>query len=288
MMAKKKKKSLVSIPPIDLIRTSNLIQEFIKIRVNESGSKGVVIGLSGGVDSSVTVTLATRALGSKKVLPVFLQNQGSLKSDIEDIEKLCNILKLDLVKYNIQPLIDAFSECVQDKELVSNLEWMNLKPRLLQTTLYFHANKGNYLVCGAGNKSELMIGYFTKYGDGGVDILPIGDVYKTHVFQLAKFLELPESFINKSPSAGLTRGQTDEKEIGMSYNQLDSILYGLETFQTDEDISNRLNIPSSEVKKVRSMIYKSEHKRRIPIVLKLGVRTPGNDWRVPLIQPKDF
>ncbi|MHA2237425.1 MAG: NAD+ synthase, partial [Candidatus Hodarchaeales archaeon] len=276
MMAKKKKKSLVSIPPIDLIRTSNLIQEFIKIRVNESGSKGVVIGLSGGVDSSVTVTLATRALGSKKVLPVFLQNQGSLKSDIEDIEKLCNILKLDLVKYNIQPLIDAFSECVQDKELVSNLEWMNLKPRLLQTTLYFRANKGNYLVCGAGNKSELMIGYFTKYGDGGVDILPIGDVYKTHVFQLAKFLELPESFINKSPSAGLTRGQTDEKEIGMSYNQLDSILYGLETFQTDEDIKNRLNIPSSEVKKVRSMIYKSEHKRRIPIVLKLGVRTPGN------------
>jgi NAD+ synthase len=144
------------------------------------------------------------------------------------------------------------------------------------------------LVCGAGNKSELMIGYFTKYGDGGVDILPIGDVYKTHVFELAKYLALPDSIIEKQPSAGLTEGQTDEKEIGMPYKLLDSILLGLETFQTEENIADQLNIPISDVKRVRSMIYKSEHKRRVPIILKLGVRTPGNDWRIPLIQPKDF
>ena len=288
MMVRKKPNSLVNLPSIDLPRTSELIQKFIQVRVSEAGANGVVIGLSGGIDSAVTVTLAKRALGSKKVLPVFLQNKNSKTSDISDIEHLCKILKIKLTKYDIQPVINAFSVSIGEDEIASQLEWMNLKPRLLQATLYFEANKRNLIVCGAGNKSELMIGYFTKYGDGGVDILPIGDVYKTHVFELAKFLELPESFINKLPSAGLTEGQTDEEEIGMPYRILDSILSGLETFQTDEHIANRLKVPISEIKKVRSMIYKSEHKRRVPIILKLGVRTPGNDWRIPLIQPKDY
>ncbi|MHA1933504.1 MAG: NAD(+) synthase, partial [Promethearchaeota archaeon] len=146
----------------------------------------------------------------------------------------------------------------------------------------------NYLVCGGGNKSELMIGYFTKYGDGGVDILPIGDVYKTHVFQLAEYLKLPSNFLNKPPSAGLKAGQTDEAEIGMSYSKLDSILYRLEMFQTDQKIADDLKIPLKTVKKVHSMIYRSEHKRRAPLIIKLGVRTPTIDWRIPLVEPSEF
>ena len=288
-MASESKKNLKGkISPIDAQRTSKLIQDFIKIRVKEASAEGVIIGLSGGVDSAVTCVLAVQALGPKNVFPIFLRNKNSLPSDIEDIKALCGVLQLELLELEIQQVIDQFAESVQETEDTTSIEWMNIKPRLLQTYLYFYANKKNYLVCGAGNKSELMIGYYTKYGDGGVDILPIGDVYKTHVYELAEYLKLPPTFLEKSPSAGLSKGQTDEAEIGMTYALLDSILYGLETFQTDEEISEKLQIKLDQVKKVRSMIYKSEHKRRGAIVFKLGVRTPTMDWRVPLTQPKKF
>ncbi|PWI47291.1 NAD(+) synthetase [Candidatus Heimdallarchaeota archaeon B3_Heim] len=280
------KSRIRSIPSLDVTVTSELIQDFVKIRVTEAGAEGVVIGLSGGIDSAVVVTLAAKALGSKNVIPIFLQNINSSEADITDIKALCKKLKLELIQYNIQGVIDQFSESISETEDSSELAWMNIKPRLLQTYLYFHANKKNYLVCGAGNKSEIMIGYFTKYGDGGVDILPIGDVYKTQVYQLAEYLKLPKSILKKVPSAGLTKGQTDEAEIGMSYTELDSVLYGLEVFQTDEQITELTQIPLSTIKKVRSMIYKSEHKRRGPILFKLGVRTPSIDWRIPLIKPK--
>jgi NAD+ synthase len=288
MTSKSKKKFKGKIPPIDANRTSKLIQEFIKIRVTEASAEGIVIGLSGGVDSAVTCALAIQALGAKKVFPIFLRNKNSISSDIKDIKALCEVLHLELLEVDIQQVIDRFADSVQETEDTNSIEWMNIKPRLLQTYLYFHANKKNYLVCGAGNKSELMIGYYTKYGDGGVDILPIGDVYKTHVYQLAEHLKLPPTILKKPPSAGLSKGQTDEAEIGMTYALLDSILYGLETFQTDEEISESLQIELNQVKKVRSMIYKSEHKRRGPIVFKLGVRTPTMDWRVPLNQPKEY
>jgi len=199
-----------NIPPMDCKITSELIQDFIKTRVTEAGVKGVVIGLSGGIDSAVTITLAVKALGAKNITPIFLRNKNSSESDIEDIKTLCKKLKLELIHYDIQSVIDEFSKSINQTENSSELAWMNIKPRLLQTYLYFHANKKSYLVCGAGNKSELMIGYFTKFGDGGVDILPIGDVYKTHVFQLAEHLKLPKSLLQKPPSAGLRKDQTDD------------------------------------------------------------------------------
>ncbi len=282
------KSKIQSIPSIDVVRTSELIQDFIQTRISEADVKGIVMGLSGGIDSAVVVTLATKSLGAKNVFPIFLRNNNSLESDIADIKTLCKQLKLELNQFDIQSVIDQFSNTIDEKEDLSDLAWMNIKPRLLQTYLYFHANKKNYLVCGAGNKSEIMIGYFTKYGDGGVDILPIGDVYKTHVYQLAKYLKLPKPFLEKPPSAGLTKGQTDEAEIGMSYTQLDSILYGLELFQTDQQIVELTKFPLSEIKKVRALIYTSEHKRRGPIIFKLGVRTPNIDWRIPLTKPKHF
>ncbi|MHA1976870.1 MAG: NAD+ synthase [Candidatus Hodarchaeales archaeon] len=276
------------IPSIDAVNTSKLIQDFIKTRVTEAGLKGVVIGLSGGIDSAVAITLAVKSLGEENVFPIFLRNNNSLESDITDIKTLCKSLKLELNQFDVQNVIDQFSASIEEEEDSSDLAWMNIKPRLLQTYLYFHSNKRKYLVCGAGNKSELMIGYYTKYGDGGVDILPIGDVYKTHVYQLAEHLNVPKGIQMKPPSAGLTKGQTDEAEIGMSYTELDSVLYGLELFQTDKQIAELTEISLSKIKKVRTMIYDSEHKRRGPIIFKLGVRTPNMDWRIPLTKPKHF
>ncbi len=287
-MSKKYQNISKEIPPLNSEHTSEVIEDFIETRISEAKAKGVVIGISGGIDSAVVLTLAVRALGHEKVNAFFLQNKNSSPDDIQDIQDYCNSLQVNLTKINIQDVIDQFAASVDEIEDSHVLEWMNIKPRILQTYLYFFANKNNYLVCGGGNKSELMIGYFTKYGDGGVDILPIGDVYKTHVFQLAEYLKLPKNFIKKPPSAGLKAGQTDEDEIGMSYSKLDSILYGLEIFQSAQEIADRLKIPLQTVKRVRSMIYKSEHKRRAPLIIKLGVRTPTIDWRVPLIEPSEF
>ena len=287
-MSKKDQEFSLEIPALNSEHTSQVIENFIKTRVTEAKAKGVVLGISGGIDSAVVLTLAVRALGHEKVEAFFLQNKGSSPDDIKDIQGYCKLLRVKLTIIDIQSVIDSFASSINELEDTNLLEWMNIKPRILQTYLYFFANKKNYLVCGGGNKSELMIGYFTKYGDGGVDILPIGDVYKSHVFQLAEYHKLPSNFINKPPSAGLKAGQTDEAEIGMSYSKLDSILYGLEMFQTDQKIADHLNIPLKKVKKVHSMIYKSEHKRRAPLIIKLGVRTPTIDWRIPLIEPSEF
>ncbi len=276
------------IPPIDSIRTIKLIEDFIKIRVSESKMNGVIIGISGGMDSAVTATLAVRALGAKKVQPFFFPSQTTPSGDLNDVQNLCTNLGLNLTVIGIQKIVQTFSEAIEELEEMSSIEWMNLQPRIRQTIWYFFANKLNCLVCGSSNKSELMIGYYTKFGDGAADIMPIGDLYKTHVLQLAEFLKIPKNILKKAPSAGLFKGQTDEAEIGMSYSDLDRILLGLELFGTVEEIAERLDISSNMVKKVLSMIYKSEHKRRGPIIFKLGVRTPGMDWRIPLVQPSEF
>lgn len=281
-------KKIKPIPPLDAPHTISIIEDFIKVRVSESGAKGVVIGISGGIDSAVVATIVTRALGVENICPLFLPSETTPSDDFEDVQKLCSQLKLNLKVINIQKLIEIFSETIQEQEESSSLEWMNLKPRFRQAVWYFYANKLNYLVCGAGNKSEIMIGYYTKFGDGAVDLLPIGDVYKTHVYQLGEYLKLPTRILQKVPSAGLSVGQTDEDEIGMPYSLLDSILFGLERFKTGIQIAQFHGIPVSQVKKVQSMLYNSEHKRRGPIIFKLGVRTPNIDWRIPLVKPSDY
>jgi NAD+ synthase len=275
------------IPPIDIPHTIRLIEDFIRTRVSEAGVKGIIIGLSGGIDSAVVASIAVRALSPKNIFALFLPSNTTPITDLKDVKSLCSQLKLTLTEINIQSLVDIFTEKIQEEEDPTQLEWANTKPRIRQVIQYFFANKLNYLVCGTGNKSEIMIGYFTKFGDGASDILPIGDVYKTHVLQLGKYLNVPESILNKAPSAGLWEGQTDETEIGMSYLQLDSVLYGLERFQTENEVADRLQIPVTDVVKVKSMIYLSEHKRRGPLIFKLGIRTPSIDWRIPLVKPSD-
>jgi NAD+ synthase len=148
--------------------------------------------------------------------------------------------------------------------------------------LYEYANMINNIVCGTSNKSELLIGYFTKYGDGGVDIMPIGDLYKSQVLELAKYLEIPKEIINKPPSAGLLKDQTDEGELKISYKNLDLILAGLENKIDLLKISKIAKVKISDIQRIKNMRIKSQHKRRSPLILKLGLRTPGLDWRSPI------
>jgi NAD+ synthase len=155
----------------------------------------------------------------------------------------------------------------------------NVKARLRMVALYAEANRRGALVLGTGNKSELLTGYTTKWGDSGCDLLPIGDLYKTQVRALAEELELPAAFLRKTPSAGLWPGQTDEGELGIGYGELDQILMGLELKMSDRDIARRTKLPAQEVAEVRARLTTTSHKRRLPLVCKLGLRTVGLDWR---------
>lgn len=258
------------------------ILKFIRARVIDAGFSGVVIGLSGGIDSSVTAALCVNALGSDKVLGLMLPEKDSDPNDSKDAIKLAEQFKIPYEIVNITSIIDA---CLNTypKDNVDSLTLVgNVKARVRMVTLYYYANKLRRLVAGSSNKSEILVGYFTKFGDGASDILPIGDLYKTQVRRLAEYLQIPKEIIQKTPTAGLWEGQTDEAEIGVSYDVLDLILYGLEHWMNESEIADDLNLPLGKVNRIVEMWRKSEHKRKFPVIFKLSHRTPSLDWRVPL------
>jgi len=229
------------------------IVNWIRVQVKQAKAKGILLGLSGGLDSSVVLALAKEAVGKERVLALILPC-ASQKQDLKDAQLVAR--KLGVTTKTID-LLKICRDLMQVLPKAGKLAAANLKPRLRMLVLYYFANKLNYLVCGTGNKSEIMIGYFTKHGDGAVDILPIGDLTKTEVRILARELRIPSQVINKPPTAGLWAGQTDEGEMGITYPELDDILGRLE--------KKKKHILSSEkVNKVKVMIERSEHKRQGP------------------------
>ncbi|MFB0560579.1 MAG: NAD+ synthase [Candidatus Lokiarchaeia archaeon] len=258
------------------------ILKFIRARVIGTGFSGVVIGLSGGVDSSVTAALCVKALGSDKLLGLMLPERDSDPNDAKDAIKLAEQFKIPYEIVDITSIVDAYLNTFPKDATDSPTVVGNVKARIRMVTLYYYANNLRRLVVGSSNKSEILVGYFTKFGDGASDILPIGDLYKTQVRHLARHLGIPEEIIQKNPSAGLWKGQTDESEIGVSYNVLDLILYGLEHWMNESEIAHELNMSLGKVNKIVEMWRKSEHKRKFPVIFKLSHRTPSLDWRVPL------
>jgi NAD+ synthase len=265
---------------IDPKEVSTVIKDFIKTYVENSGCKGVVIGLSGGVDSAVTAILCQETLGKNKTNCLFLPDETTPKNDSEYLELLLKKFNLSCEKIDISDVVKQIKKnCIfkPDKYALANV-----KARVRMVLLFEYANMTANLVCGTSNKSELLVGYFTKYGDGGVDIFPIGDLYKTQVWKLAKFLKIPKEIISKSPTAGLWHGQFDEKELKLSYDKIDQILTGLEQKIDLNDIVKLVDVKFSDVKRIKNMRVETQHKRRSPLIPKIGLRTPGNDWRSPV------
>ena len=229
----------------------NKIVSWIKDQVNISGAKGIVLGLSGGIDSAVVAALCKKAVGRDKVLVLFMPC-NSHPRDLKDAKLVAAKLGL---KSRLVDLSGVYNSFLKVLPPAAGLALGNLKPRLRMCTLYYFANKLNYLVCGTGNKSELLVGYFTKYGDGGVDILPIADLFKRQVRTLARELKIPQGVIDKPPSAGLWKGQTDEGEMGITYNELDDIL--------DKFCNKKKQAASGSMFiKIKKMHGSSEHKRK--------------------------
>jgi NAD+ synthase len=231
------------------------ISSWIKERTDEAGSEGVVLGLSGGLDSSVAAVLCKKALG-ERVLGLILPCESN-PEDEKDVLNLADKFNIKTEKIDLGNLFNSFLEILPEKEKLARA---NLKPRLRMIVLYYYANNLNYLVAGCSNKSEVSVGYFTKYGDGAADILPLGELLKSEVRELAKTLDIPKEIIEKTPSAGLWEGQTDEDELGISYEELDKAIRAIE-----ERREEKFSDPQT-IEKVKRMISKSEHKRKnIPV-----------------------
>ncbi|MGY5870923.1 MAG: NAD+ synthase [Candidatus Thorarchaeota archaeon] len=235
----------------------DLLVKFIKDYVKLAGVSKAVLGLSGGIDSSLVAALACEAIGTENVLGIMMPVDAKKDAmNIADAKLVAESLDMPHELFELKEAVAAYDSLNLEKVARGNLA-----ARLRMVTWYAKANQENRLVLGTGNKTELIIGYFTKYGDGGTDILPIGELYKANVRDLSRHMGIPEPIITKAPSAGLWEGQTDEKEIGVTYPELDSIIFlHLEKGMDQKGIVD-WGIDEAKVEKVLKMIARTQHKR---------------------------
>jgi NAD+ synthase len=246
-------------------RTDSIV-EWLRQRLNESGARGFVFGLSGGIDSAIVARLCQLAAPAN-VVGVLMPCHSDAR-DEADATLLANHFGVPTIRVDLAPTYDHFTAVLQQAasaipkeqrastgvpvDIKARVPLANVKPRLRMTTLYYIANTLNYMVAGTGNRSELSIGYFTKYGDGGVDLLPIGELLKSEVRAVAREFGVPESLIEKAPSAGLWLGQTDEAEMGFTYAELEDYLT-----KGPQTVSPALAM------RIERLIRASEHKRSL-------------------------
>lgn len=261
--------------------TAERIKMFIKDMVKKTETNGVVLGISGGIDSSTVAALSTLSLGSEKVIGLILpEDETYNETDIRHAKRVAEKFRFKTVEITITPVLEAYYKTIPIFDSVEKISRGNIKARARMIYLYYYANKLNLLVCGSSDKSETMMGYFTKWGDVAADIAPLMDLYKTQVRQLAKYIGVPDEIIAKPSSPNLWRGQLAEKELGIKYETLDLILYGLERFMSTKEIAKQLQLNKQLVEKIKKRWLRMEHKRQMPLSLKLTYRTVGKDFRL--------
>jgi len=267
---------------LDLPITARRIKRFIKDYVQKTKAKGIVIGLSGGIDSSTASALAALAIGGDKITALNMPEDETYNEiDIQHAKKIARKFGFKLVTVNITPILEAYYKSLPIYNAHDVLSRGNLKARTRMICIYYYANHLSKIVCGSSDKSETMMGYFTKWGDVAADISPLMDLYKTQVRQLAAYIGVPSDIIGKPSTPQLWPGQLAEQELGIQYEKLDLILLGLENFMAMEEIADQLKLSRKLVSDIRDTWLAKEHKRRPPLTLKQEFRTIGTDFRLP-------
>ena len=234
------------------------IQRFISHYILNSSSKGIVVGLSGGLDSAVVTKLAVNALGPTRVIGLVMPSDTTPEKDTEDAILLAKSLGIRYLIMDIYPLLQKYAEVLP----ADNRARGNLMARIRMNILYYFANLNGYLVAGTSDKSELYLGYYTKWGDGAADIMPITGLYKTEVRALASFLEIPAAIVEKKSSPRLWNNHLAEEEIGIDYETIDQILRLLfEKKKKPRDVAKILGIPADKVTRIKDMVKTNLHKR---------------------------
>ncbi|MEM3712643.1 MAG: NAD+ synthase [Thermoproteota archaeon] len=253
------------LPRLDYNRVADYLTTNLRGYFENAGKRTGIIGLSGGLDSSVVAYLTVKALGRDRTRLYILPSKATPQEDVEDaitVVKQLNMPDDNWKIIRIDPLVDVFENILGQ---MGKVERGNVMARSRMIILYHEAAVHRGLVIGTGDRSEILIGYFTKYGDGGVDLLPIGGLYKTMVKQLAEHLGVPARIRDKPASPALWQGQTAEGEIGIDYNTLDAILYlKFEKGLREKEITKTLGVSLETVKRVMERVKQNQHKRRMP------------------------
>lgn len=237
----------------------DILVDRLKNFMTQTGRKRAVLGLSGGVDSALTLKIAVEALGQESVCAVLMPNETLTNpQNVMDAEEWARALGVHYFIVPILPFFDAYKALAWEPSVLAD---MNLNSRLRATILYHYANTHDALVLGTGNKTELKLGYFTKYGDGACDVEVIGDLYKTEVWAMSKAVGVPEAMVTKAPSAELMKGQTDEGEMGFTYKEADVILQAMDRGDKPE---------GAVADKIRKMMQAAQHKGSVPVSLLLS------------------
>lgn len=248
--------------PKDLVKVSRKIERFVSEYVKRSGAKGLVIGLSGGLDSAVALELCTKAVGSKSVLGLVLPTAATPRNDVSDATNHASSLGVECKVIPIDALVESYAKLLPGADDKAK---GNLVARIRMGILYYFAAAQTSLVVGTSDKSEIWIGYFSKYGDGASDLMPLAGLYKTQVRELARHILIPKQIIEKKSSPRLWPGQFAEAELGMAYDTIDSVLHCLiDKKMRPAQAAKKLSVPLTKVKKVESMIKKNAHKRAMP------------------------
>lgn len=251
---------------LDMKKTHETLVKFLRDNIHGAGFKKAVLGLSGGIDSALVAYLLRDAIGAENILAIMMPYKTSSSESLTHAKLIVEDLKINAKTIEITDMVDAY---FKNEENVTMLRRGNKMARERMSILFDNSAKENALVIGTSNKTEIFLGYSTQFGDSACAINPIGDLYKTNVWDLSRYLKVPSEVIDKKPSADLWEGQTDEQEMGLTYKVADEILYKLleENKSVEEIIS--LGSDKEVVEKIVQRMNRSEYKRRMPLIAKV-------------------
>lgn len=261
---------------LDYSLVEAILIPFIRNEIRKFGFRSVVLGLSGGIDSAVVCELAARALGAENVLALLMPYKTSSQASLDHAQLMVDRLGIRAETMPVTEVVDAFFATCPD---ASRLRRGNVMARSRMLCLYDVSARDGRLVLGTSNKTELMLGYGTMFGDMASAVNPIGDLYKTQLFGLARYLGIPVELIDKQPSADLWEGQSDEADLGFSYEEVDQLLYMMLEERMERDAILAEGIDPAFYQRVRTMVVRNQYKRMMPVIAKLSSRTPGIDFR---------